>query len=167
MVATGYHFNTTSKCFNSLFTSVIGFTTALNTDRSVTSWTPSRSRNAPPHSSLFTCRKNSCLGCRTSLNVSRTACISLSTSGVAVPSVTAEAAGVEKETTRLFSPRQTKTFFSISARNFGAKRCTHLREGRQLRLQAVCHGAQKLISQPRATAHAQYVKPNSPPKGQV
>lgn len=128
LVATDYHLKPPKA---SLFTSLIGFTTALNTEQSATSWTHSRSRNASPHSSLFTCRKNSFPGCRTLLNIFLTACISLSTLGVAkvcVPSVTAEVSGVDKETTRLLSPRQTNTFLSIFVWNFRPKRCTQLWE---------------------------------------
>ena len=51
-----------------LLTSVTGFKTALTTDRFAISSLPNGSRNTPPHSSLFNCRKNSWPGCRMSLN---------------------------------------------------------------------------------------------------
>lgn len=54
----------------SLLTSVTGFMTALTTDRSAITVCPSMSRKTPPHSSLFSCRKNSWPGCTISEGVS-------------------------------------------------------------------------------------------------
>ena len=105
-------------------TSVAGFTTARKMGFSAILWLLSRSINAPPHSSLFICRKKSWPGCKTSANVTRVACFRPSTSTTGVDS---EDEGIAKGTIRVFSPMLTSTSLAIFQ---SAKRSTILNENR-------------------------------------